>query len=240
MITLMTYPAMGKTFSLSPFCCKVALMLDYTGIDWQREDTHDPRRMPYGKLPAIRTETGQIIGDSDHIRLYLEQMGSDFCPGLNDAQKAHGRALIRMAEEHMYFHLVLDRWEDPSVWKVIRASYFDAIPFPMRNVIANGLRRTLLSGMKTQGIGRLSSQERLARVDQDLKAVGDLLGQGPFLLGDTVSLADFSMVPMLNAMRQTPVETPLALRVAGDPIVVDYIDRVGRAAHPTKPERIPA
>lgn len=237
MITLITYPAMGQSFSLSPFCCKAALMLDYAGLEWQREDTHDPRRMPYGKLPAIRTETGQVIGDSDSIRLYLEQLGTDFYPGFSEAQQAHGRALIRMAEEHMYFHIVLDRWGDPTVWNVIRARYFEAIPFPVRNLIANGLRRKLLNGMNAQGLGRLSPQERSARVEQDLKAVADLLWQGPFLLGNTVSLADFSMAPMLQAMRQTPVETPLALRVAGDPILVEYIDRVESAARPSNVER---
>ena len=211
MITLMTYPAMGNAFSLSPFCCKAALMLDYAGVAWHREDMHDPRRMPYGKLPAIRAETGQIIGDSDQIRVHLEHSG-----------------------------VILDRWEDPSVWKVIRARYFETIPFPMRNVIANGLRRTLLAGMKSQGIGRLSAKERLARVEQDLTAVGDLLAQNPFLLGPTVSLADFSMGPILNAMRQTPIETPLALRVAGDAALVEYIDRVQRTARPAELERISA
>ena len=215
-------------------------MLNYAGVNWQREDTHDPRSLPYGKLPAIRTDTGQIIGDSDHIRLYLEQLGADFQPGLSDTQKAHGRALVRMAEEHMYFHLVLDRWADPNVWKVIRARYFEQIPVPVRNLIANGLRRNLIKGMKAQGIGRLSPQDRLERVEQDLKSVTDLLWQGPYLLGNTMSLADFSMAPMLNAMRQTPVETPLALRVAGDPILVDYIDRVEAAARPLEPERLSA
>ena len=240
MITLITYPAMGQSFSLSPFCCKAALMLDYAGVAWEREDTHDPRRLPYGKLPAIRTDTGQIIGDSDRIRLYLEQRGANFHLGLSDVQKAHSRALVRMAEEHMYFHLVLDRWEDPDVWKVIRARYFEEIPFLVRNVVANGLRRNLLGGMKAQGLGRLTAQERLERVEQDLTAVSDLLWQGPFLLGNTVSLADFSVAPILNAMRQTPVETPLALRVAGDPILMDYIDRVEEAARPLEPERLSA
>ncbi len=240
MITLITYPAMGPAFSLSPFCCKAALMLDYAGLPWRREDTHDPRSMPHGKLPAIRTQNGQMIGDSDAIRQYLEDAGVDFQPGLNDAQKALSRALIRMAEEHLYFHVVLDRWEDPKVWQVIRARYFEKVPFPMRNVIANGLRRSLLSGMRAQGLGRFSPQERLDRVEQDLKALSDILWQGPFMMGGHVTLADFSVAPILNAMRQTPVETPVALRVAGDPILMDYIDRVEEAVRPSELQRLSA
>ena len=240
MITLITYPAMGNTFSLSPFCCKAALMLDYAGVSWRREDTNDPRSAPYGRLPAIRTASGQVIGDSDAIRRYLEDLGTDFEPGMSDSAKAFGRAFVRMAEDHLYFQVLLDRWEDPKVWHVIRAMYFKDIPFPMRNVIANGLRRSALQGMKTQGLGRMSPDDRMRRVEQDLKAITDLLWQGPFLLGHQVTLADFSVAPMLNAMRQTPVETPLALRVAGDPILMDYIDRVEDAVRPSEEHRLSA
>lgn len=237
MITLVTYPAMGNAFSLSPFCCKAAFMLDYAGVEWQREDSNDPRKAPYGKLPCIKTESGQIIGDSDAICRYLEGQGVDFQNGLNDEQKAVSRAFVRMAEEHLYFHILLDRWEDPKVWRVIRAMYFKDIPAPVRNWIANGLRRTVLNGMSVQGIRRFSPKERLERVEQDLKAVSDMLWRGPFLCGEAVSLVDFSMAPMLNAMRQTPVETPLALRIAGDPILVAYIARVEDSVRHSEPDR---
>ena len=226
MIRLITYPAMGSAFSLSPFCCKAALLLDYADVVWQREDTSDPRRMPHGKLPAIRTPDGQIIGDSDAIRQYLEDRGADFQPRLNDMQKAHSRALVRMAEEHLYFNVMLDRWGRDDVWPVIRELYFKDIPALMRRPIANGLRREVLRGMKSHGLARFTEDERAARVEQDLKAFSDLLWQGPFLMGGHVTLVDMCVAPVLNAMRQTPVETPLALRVAGDALLVDYIDRV--------------
>lgn len=229
MISLITYPPLGKTFSLSPFCCKAAHLLNYAGVPWQREDQNDPRKMPYGKLPAIRTPEHQIIADTDAIRFYLEEQGVDFQPGLSDAQKAVSVALIRMAEEHLYFHIVLDRWGRDDVWPVIREMYFHEIPGLFRKPITNGLRKALMRGMNAQGLARYSEGDRLARVEQDLKAVGDLLWQGPFLMGEHVSLVDFSIAPMLDALRLTPVETPLALRVAGDPILIDYIDRVSKA-----------
>jgi len=240
MITLITYPAMDNAFSLSPFCCKAALMLDYAGVAWTREDCQDPRRMPHGKLPAIRTSDGRIIGDSDMLRLHLEGLGTDFHPGLSEIEKAQSRALIRMAEEHLYFHVILDRWGRDDVWPVIRDMYFNVIPFPIRRVVANGLRRNLIRGLDVHGLGRFSEAERLDRAEQDLKAISDILWQGPFLMGSSVTLADFSVAPMLNALRQTPVETPLALRVAGDPILIDYIHRVDTAVKPAHDERLSA
>ena len=240
MITLMTFPAMGEAFSLSPFCAKAALMLDYAGVEWRREDLNDPRQMPHRKLPAIRTSEGTVVADTDAIRLYLESLGIDFQPGLSDAQKAHSRALIRMAEEHLYFLLVLDRWGRDDVWPVIRDMYFHEIPNLLRKPISNRLRRNLLRGLDAQGLARFSEEERVDRVEQDLKAISDLLWTGPYLMGDRVTLCDLSVAPILNAMRVTPVETDLVRRVAQDPILTEYIDRVHASVHGQPAEKLSA
>lgn len=229
MITLITYPAMGPLFSLSPFCCKAAMMLTYARVDWQREDSEDPRRAPHGKLPAIRVDTGEVIGDTDAIRQFLERQGIDFCPGQTDLEKSFGRALIRMAEEHLYFHLVLDRWGRDDVWPTIRDTYFQSIPSPFRKLVANGLRKSLLRGLTTQGIARFPEKERFGRADQDLVAIGNAVNERGFLVGDTLSLADFSVAPVLDAMRHTPLETPLSVRVRDDAVLAAYIERVNRA-----------
>ena len=230
MITLITYPGLEGELSLSPFCTKAVYLLMLSGQSWHREDTNDPRKMPKQKLPAIRTADGQIIGDSDQIRLYLEARGADFQPGLTDIQKAVSRSWIRLAEEHLYFHLVLDRWGRDDVWPVIRETYFKEIPRLLRKPIANGLRNTLIKGLRAQGLGRLTSEERLDRVEQDLQAISAVLWEGSFLMGAQVTLADLSVAPMLRGMRTTPVDTPLTLRIRQDPVLSDYIDRVHAAA----------
>ena len=109
MLTLLTYPSAFGLFSASPFCVKTALMLQHSGQVWQRSDMLDPRKMPHQKLPVLRTPE-RLIPDSDLIRHWLEQKGAEFDQGLSDVEKAQSRALVRMAEEHLYFHIVLDRW----------------------------------------------------------------------------------------------------------------------------------
>ena len=230
MITLLTFPKLDAAFSPSPFCVKAALMLDHSGLPWQREDVPDPRKFPHGKLPAIRTATGQLIGDSDGIRRHLEDQGISFQTGLGAAQRGYGRALIRLAEDHLYFLLLLDRWGNPEVWPVVREMFFAEIPALLRKPVANGMRRRLLRGLDAQGLGRFSAQERMQRAEQDLTAVAECLSEHPFLLGNAVSLADFSMAPMLEAVSLTPVETALARRVAGDAALMAYVDRVKAAA----------
>lgn len=109
--------------------------------------------MPYGKLPAIRIED-QIIADSENIRAWLEAQGAAFDVGLTQAQKALSHALIRMAEEHLYFHVVYDRWADDAVWPVIRDTYFGMIPRPIRGFVTNKIRKPQVASLHKMGIGR--------------------------------------------------------------------------------------
>ncbi len=223
MITLITYQAGFGQPSFSPFCIKAMWLLQAAGVEWQREDSNDPRKMPYAKLPAIRTPEG-IIGDSHNIQAYLERQGADFWGDAGD--RVLGHALIRMAEEHMYFHLVLDRWENEEVWPIIRENYFAAIPRLLRKPITGAIRKGTLKGLRSQGLGRFTPEERLQRIEFDLVALANQLQDRPFLLGDTPSLPDYSVAAMLNMATAAPLPTLLSTRVATDSVLVDYGARV--------------
>ena len=225
MITLITYPPAFGEPAPSPFCVKAMYLLNASGFQWQRQDTKDPRKWPSGKLPAISVD-GQVIGDSDNIRAYLEAKGADFDAGLSDIDKATSRAFIRMAEEHIYFHILLDRWDNEAVWPLIRDTYFNEMPKFIRGTIAGSIRRNVVKGMHAQGLGRLTAEERLARLEPDLQAIATRLWQGPFLFGQTATAADASVGAMLRGGRSTPVETPLSRRIADDTILSEYTDRV--------------
>lgn len=229
MITLITFaPSFGQP-AASPFCVKAIWLLNQSGLPWQREDTADPRKMPKGKLPAIRTPEGEIIADSENIRSYLESQGAKFEVGLSDMDKATARAFIRMAEEHHYFHVVLDRWGNDTVWPTIRDTYFAQIPRPLRGFVTNRLRKTLLASMNAQDLGRFSAEERMARLEPDLEAITTRLWHGPFLFGDQPTAADASVAAMLANMRATPGETLLTTRIRADEVLCGYIDRVSAA-----------
>lgn len=224
MITLITFaPAFGEP-AASPFCTKAIWLLNMSGQPWQREDIADPRKMPKQKLPAIRVD-GRIIPDSENIRQYLEAQGADFDAGLSEMDKSTSRAFIRMAEEHMYFHIVLDRWGDDTVWPIIRDTYFDTIPRLLRGLVANKLRKATLKGMDRQGLGRFTPVERLERLEPDLQAISTRLWHGPYLFGDRPTAADASVAAMLANMRATPGKTLLKTRIVGDDILCRYIDR---------------
>lgn len=230
MITLLTYPPAFGQFSGSPFCIKAAHLLNLSGQHWRRENTLDPRMMPHQKLPVIRAED-QLIADSDMIRDYLEAQGAQFDDGLSEIDKSTSRAFIRMAEEHLYFHIVLDRWGNDAAWPEIRETYFASVPRLIRGMVANKLRKKLLSAMYVQGLGRFTPEQRLARLEPDLEAIMTRLWQNRFLFGDRPSAADASVGPMLSAAISSPGETALSNRIRENAVLMGYIDRVEEMLH---------
>ena len=231
MLTLLTYPRHGDVFSLSPFCVKAALLLTYAKQAFKREDLSDPRKMPHRKLPVLRTPAG-LVPDSNDIRRYLEAKGADFDPGLSVREKAHAQALIRLAEDTLYFHVVYDRWANETVWPSIRETYFREIPAIIRRPVTHSIRQSVCTGLAFQGTGRFNQTERSERLEQDLQAVTNLLEGGSFLMGHQITSADFSVAAMLQAMRSTMVETSLVRRISDDPVLSGYVDRVFQEAMP--------
>ncbi|KEJ90576.1 glutathione S-transferase family protein [Sulfitobacter donghicola] len=229
MITLYTFAQGFGQFSYSPFCTKAGWLLNLSGTPWIRKDMNDPRKMPLGKLPVIGLTDGTLIPDSDNIRKHLEDAGFDFDAGLSIRDKATSRAFIRMAEEHIYFHQVLDRWGDDANWNAVQQEYFGFLPALLRGFITKKLRKDLMRTMHGLGLGRMSVKERLERIEPDLAAITAQLGDRSFLFGDKPTAADASVGAILNAITASPVPTPLSRRVANDPVLSAYGARCAAA-----------
>ena len=214
MITLLTFDPAFVQPAGGPFCVKAMMLLNMASVDWTLECLSDPRKMPYSKLSAISVD-GEIIADNDNIRLWLEARGADFNQGLTQGKKAYSRALIRIPEEHLYFHVGYDRWGEDAVWPTIRDSYFQDSPRPLRKFITGRIRKPVATSFHQMRIGRFNPQERLACAELDLKAIADLLTR-PFLFGEKPTAADACVVPQLVGMMATPVATLLDDRLRGE------------------------
>ncbi|GAA6161769.1 glutathione S-transferase family protein [Ruegeria sp. HU-ET01832] len=228
MLTLLTFPAAFGQFSASPFCVKTAYMLQLSGQSWQRSDMLNPSKMPYQKLPVLRTSQ-RLVADSDLIRDWLETQGANFDADLSDIQKAQSRALIRMAEEHIYNHVVLDRWGNDEVWPILRDMFFTEVPALIRRPVTHAIRKSVMKRMDGAGVSRFSDTERTDRLERDLEAISAFLWQSPFLFGESPTAADMSVGPVLAAMRATPKETQLTRRIKTDTLLNSYLDRLEQA-----------
>jgi len=229
MLTLLTFPAEYGEPTATPFGVKAICLLNMSGQDWKIGNA-DVRKMPKAKLPVLKVGE-RLIPDSENIRSYLEEQGIDFDAGLSDVERAASRAFIRMAEEHLYFHLVADRWLRDDVWPITRDTFFGMIPKPMRGLITGKIRKNLRAGIYTQGIGRFTESERAERVAKDLHAIKLQLGDKPYLFGDSPTAADASVCPMLSGLVSIPLPTEVSNLVKNDAMLTDYIARMRGALY---------
>lgn len=221
MLTLLTHPGGAGFYSYSMFCTKAAYLLELSGETWQRENFQDLASMPYGKLPVVR-DGDLLIADSECIRRYLETRGADFEPGLTAVQKAQARQITRLVDECLWQQLMCARWLDPDGWAHMRAGLFAPLP----EEVAQGLRASVLAGLRFTGIARFDKAERLVRLDQDLAALAEGLGDQPYLFGDQITAADCALAPMVEALSRAPADGEVCARVGQHQRLETYAARV--------------
>lgn len=233
MITLTLFPEAFGEPTASPFCMKAWCMLQASGLPYELNVTSDPRKSPKGKFPVIELD-GVAIADSEQIRTHVEAIsGRDFDEGLSAGERAVSQAVIRMVEEHVYFAILMDRWGEDDNWSHVRRVFFSDMPWILRGVIPHLARKQALQALHGQGMGRHTSEERFDRVQRDLIAIRDLLGDKPFLFGDDPTAADFTVVPMLRASIVTPETKPLGQFIKEDRSLMAYVTRGTDRLYPT-------
>ncbi|MFK5980883.1 MAG: glutathione S-transferase family protein, partial [Rhizobiaceae bacterium] len=232
MLSLIIYnPAFGQP-SGSPFCTKALCLLQMSGVKWKPEYSNDPRSAPMAKFPVLR-DGETLIADSSIIQKYLEEHhGADFGSWLSKEQQATGHALVRMAEEHLYFHIVNDRWGRDKVWKRTMPVYFEQMPAILRMFIPASIRKQVKAGLNFLGIGRFSENMLEDRVNSDLAAISNILADKEFLFGEKACFADAAIVAQLAAMAATPSNTQAANAVKSNKNLYEYIARFQTAHYP--------
>ncbi|MEP3347051.1 MAG: glutathione S-transferase family protein [Litoreibacter sp.] len=228
MLKIITFPTSFGEPSHSPFCVKAMVLLQMSGQRWEREDVSNPAPMPHGKLPVLRTGAG-LVPDSEFIQEWLVEQGADFYPNCTDQQKAIGHSLVRLAEDNLRLALVHDRWLDEQCWPKIWPIFFAEVPSPIRKLIAHKARKSVKAALLSNGVARMSSEQRLKKVANDLDAIGRVLGVNDFILGGTPTGVDASVLPILSMIDRLPAKTELRVLLRRCDWVENYLQR-GRDA----------
>jgi len=232
MMKLQTFgPAFGQP-DASPFCLKAMCLLTMSGVEWQRLPNSDVRKTPFQKLPVL-LDDDLIVPDSDNIRYHLQnKTGIDFDEGLTEQQRSQSLAIIRMVEEHLYFCLVYDRWVSNESWEALRKEVFNELPAALRLFVPGIVRRSVISNLKAQGMGRIDYSQMLARAQLDITAIDTFLSNRVFIMGDTPTAADASVASILTSIAASPIQSPLSRLISNNAGLTEYIDRAKVAIFP--------
>ncbi len=223
-------PAFGLPFSVSPFCAKLEAYLRTAGVDY----TCGPPRLPSApkkKVPFIACE-GEVVGDSQHaIEWCKARFGDPLDAALSDEQRNRGVLVQRTVEDHLYFALVYSRWQDPRGWAQLRPVVDQLVPAPLRFAIVPMIRRATVKQLWSEGTGRHTPEQVYAAGAADLRAVSQVLGDKPFLLGDSPTSFDCAAFGQIAGVLSTDSGNALTAAARADDNLVAWhermLDRVG-------------
>ena len=197
MIELVTLPPAFGMRNVSPFCLKIEMLLAALDVPYQMSELANPGKAPKGKLPFLVVD-GQRIGDSELIAQYLDDYtGGKVYAGLTPVQKAHGVALTRLAEDHLYWIMVASRWLDDDWWPNVVQGFFGALPGIIRPLVTGIARRQITRTYQLHGLGRHSLDEQANFARRDLEALDAAVPGEGFLFGGEPNIFDFTVAGMM-------------------------------------------
>ena len=223
-------------FEISPFCDKVRRILHVKGEPYEVREVPpsraviDVRRINrIGKLPTIE-DGSRLVADSTEIAYYLEERFPE--PPLlpkHPLERALVHVLEDWADESLYFYEMTLRFALPHNrrrWLPVLTKYDSAwfqriAPFVMPLIFHRRVR--------TQGIGRKPTEAIIADVERHVRAIDGLVGDGQWLVGSALSLADIAVFVQLFCIRGSDEGARV---VAAYPRVAAWMDRVDAATQP--------
>ncbi len=192
----LTLVTLGDAFGLrnvSPFCLKIEMLLTSLGLPFESDVQRDPRKAPKGKLPYMIAD-GRTIADSELITEYLDEItGGRVYAGLSDRDRAHGVALARLVEDHLYWLYVASRWLDDDWFPNIVDGFFHIAPALIRPIVARAARRQVRQTLHLHGLGRHSLAEQAGFMERDLQALEAAAPESGFLFDDAPGIYDFTI-----------------------------------------------
>lgn len=209
MITLYQTPVAWGTPNLSPFCFKLESYLRMVGLPYQVK-LATLAQAPKGKVPYVEID-GKLMGDSQFIIEYLKgKHGDPLDAKLTADQLAIGHTVRRMLEECTYWYIVYMRWVDEPGWRAYIPVVESMIPGVMGGPVPlQMLRQKFLGILHDQGTGRHSMDEVQRLAKDDISAIATIMGNKPFLLGDTATSFDAVVYSFLVSIIANPVDTEL-------------------------------
>lgn len=231
MITLYSF---GPLFGLpdpSPFCMKAQMLMKIAELDF-KVDKGGFNKAPKGKQPYLE-DAGEVVADSTFIRFHIEKKyGFDFNAGLDSRDNGVAWALEKMCEDHLYWVLIMERWNNLDNFNRGPRVFFDAAPAPIRPLIAAMIRKKVIKATKAHGLGRHSVQEVHQLAKKAIDAVADILGDNKYVMGDKVCGADATVYSFIAALSCAHFESPVIAMIESHKNLVNYHDRMNKEWFP--------
>ena len=193
----------------SPFCLKARVCLQVKNVPFRSVTVtlgrlRELRRLnPLGKVPVL-VQGNDVVADSSRIARHLEARYPE--PELippDPAARAYAALVEDWADESLYWSVGAFKWLNPENRAAALATTVTEIAGGLLRPLVG---RVLLSRIRRRyaawGYTAASLDELEGRVRDGLAWLSALLGDKPYLLGRTITLADIAVFAQLAWMRR--------------------------------------
>jgi glutathione S-transferase len=150
---------------------------------------------------------------------------------LTDYQKAISHAVGIMLEDHLYWAILYSRWMDDN-WPKLKQYFFASLPPLVNKIVPTMIQNRMKTALEGQGMGRHSPEEIYELALTDLRALSDILGDQPYLMGDKPSSVDATMFAFTCNIVNVPLASPMKEYVQRSPRLMAYNQRMGERLFP--------
>lgn len=208
----------------SPFVTKVDVYLRLAKLPYENVPFSFEvfAAAPKGKYPCI-ADGDEKIADSNFIIEYLKHKYGDVLDAnLNPTEHAVGHAVKRMLDENLYWVLVAERWRDTTA-AVEQYPICVGLPPDILKAVVD----TMLGELRGHGLGRHTPEDVESIGKADLGALSNILGDNPYLLGDTPSSYDATAYSFVAHFIQPEYDSRMKRFISTLPNLMGYWDRLG-------------
>ncbi len=218
--------------NLCHFCCKTETYMRMVDLDYALHTTIPPTA-PKGKLPYI-IDGDEKLGDSRFIiRHFKEKYGDSLDAAYRPIERAEGRAMQRLIEEHLYWITMYTRWNwSEENWQTNKTAIFGTMPVGIRDLAALYFRRGIRKQIWGHGTGRHHAEEIFELGYEDIETLSDFLSDKPYLLGEQPSSFDATGYGFLVNTLGCPIESPVKQYALSKPNLKQYVDRMQQRYFP--------
>jgi glutathione S-transferase len=219
-------PGRDGLLSASPFCAKAETFLLLAGLPYKTE-MGNPMKTKKGKLPVLQDTDGVMVDDSRFIIKHLVKKYNLTIDDQLDAKaRAKGHIMQRLCEESLYFYSMYFAFIDDNGWAIAKEGLEKQMPPVIRSIIPPLIRRSIRKALYGQGTGRQSQEEIKHLAFEDLDALAEMIGEGPYALGEKISSYDASIGAFVASWVVPKRENPLGVYARSKKELVAYNERI--------------
>jgi glutathione S-transferase len=220
-------------WEMSPFCNKTRRCLSYKGLKYEVKDYNGllarkaAALTPVGKLPVLDYD-GERVQDSSQIAVFLDRKHPDKPLYPKERQTlAKARVWEDWAGQSLYFYEIYFRMLDPVSLERGLDLICKGRPAWERVVLRAVFRRRYPKKLAQQGLARMPRAEVERQFFGLLGDLDALLSARQWLAGDSLSIADLSVVAQISEFVRT---SDLAPRVLALTHLKAWLERCDKSA----------